>query len=172
MLSEPTTLYKLMVLHMLKKVNFPLTNSQLCDFFSSRDYTNYLTFQQIINDLLESNLISADTVRNTTRYELTKEGEDVLYFFGKDISAQIVKDMDDFITENKFQMRSEVGVTADYYKSGQSDYTVTCCVREGKENLIELKLSVPGEEQAINMCDRWKAQNQKIYAYVMKELLG
>ncbi len=29
MLSEPMTLYKLMNLYMLKKVNFPLTNAQL-----------------------------------------------------------------------------------------------------------------------------------------------
>ncbi len=171
MLSEPSTLYKLMILYMLKKVNFPLTNSQLSAFFNSRDYADYFTFQQVINDLLEANLISADSVRNTTRYELTKEGEDVLYFFGKDISGSIIQDMDDFIKENKFQMRSEVGVTADYYKSSLSEYTVICAVREGKENIIELKLTVPSEDQAISMCDKWSGANQEIYAFVMKTLL-
>lgn len=171
MLSEPSTLYKLMILYMLKKVNFPLTNSQLSAFFNSRDYANYFTFQQVISELIEANLIAADTVRNTTRYELTKEGEDVLYFFGKDISQSIIQDMDDFIKENKFQMRSEVGVTADYYKSSLSDYTVTCSVREGKENIIELKLTVPSEDQAISMCDKWANANQEIYAFVMKTLL-
>ena len=33
MLSDPITLYKLMILYMLANVNFPLTNSQLTDFF-------------------------------------------------------------------------------------------------------------------------------------------
>ena len=33
MLSDPITLYKLMILYMLAHVNFPLTNSQLTDFF-------------------------------------------------------------------------------------------------------------------------------------------
>ena len=33
MLSEPMTLYKLMNLYMLKKVNFPLTNAQLIGLF-------------------------------------------------------------------------------------------------------------------------------------------
>ena len=32
MLSDPITLYKLMILYMLAHVNFPLTNSQLTDF--------------------------------------------------------------------------------------------------------------------------------------------
>ena len=30
--TEATTLYKLMVLYMLSKVNFPLSNSQIADF--------------------------------------------------------------------------------------------------------------------------------------------
>ncbi|MCR5742390.1 MAG: DUF4364 family protein [Lachnospiraceae bacterium] len=171
MVSEPTTLYKLMILHMLKKVNFPLTNSQLTDFFNSRDYANYFTLQQVISELLDANLIHAETIRNSTRYELTKEGEDVLYFFGKQISPTIVEDMDKFLTENKFQLRSEVGVTADYYKGAAGSYIVDCRIREGKENLIELKISVPSEEQAISVCDKWEKENQDIYTLVMQKLL-
>ena len=87
---EPVVLYKLIVLQLLKKVNFPLTNGQLSEFFTSRDYTNFLTYQEVISDLVESNLIKSDTVRNMTRYELTREGEDVLFFFGKQLSEGIV----------------------------------------------------------------------------------
>ena len=39
MLTDPITLYKLMVLYMLKQVNFPLTNSQLTSFFLGHEYT-------------------------------------------------------------------------------------------------------------------------------------
>ena len=42
MLSDPITLYKLMILYMLDHVNFPLTNSQLTDFFLDHEYTTYL----------------------------------------------------------------------------------------------------------------------------------
>ena len=38
MLSEPMTLYKLMILYMLKQVKFPLTNSNISDFFVSKEY--------------------------------------------------------------------------------------------------------------------------------------
>ena len=33
MLSEPMTLYKLMILYMLRQVNFPLTEDRLSEFF-------------------------------------------------------------------------------------------------------------------------------------------
>ena len=57
MASESITLYKLMVLYMLKRVNFPLTNAQMSEFFLDKDYTDYFTFQEVLNDLLEANLI-------------------------------------------------------------------------------------------------------------------
>ena len=43
MIQEPETLYKLMILYMLNKVNFPLTNSQLTQFFLDKEYTTYFT---------------------------------------------------------------------------------------------------------------------------------
>lgn len=51
MLSDPITLYKLMILYMLDHVNFPLTNSQLTDFFLDHEYTTYFTLQQALNEL-------------------------------------------------------------------------------------------------------------------------
>ena len=47
MSTDATTLYKLMVLYMLDKVNFPLSNSQIADFMLDRQYTNYFTLQEL-----------------------------------------------------------------------------------------------------------------------------
>ena len=97
MLSEPLTLYKLMILYMLKQVKFPLSNSQISEFFLDNEYTTYFTLQQALSELLESTLIRVETTRNSTRYEITREGEDTLTFFGKKISEAIVEDMDRFL---------------------------------------------------------------------------
>lgn len=172
MLSEPMTLYKLMNLYMLKQVNFPLTNSQLSSFFLDHEYTTYFTLQQALNELLEAGLITMDTVQNSSRYQITKEGEDTLSFFGKNISPAIVEDMDSYLKEHKFQLRNEVGMVADYYKSTNQDYTVHCEVKEGRSTLINLDLSVPDKEQAELMCSRWRDKSQEIYAFIMKSLMS
>lgn len=172
MLSEPMTLYKLMNLYMLKQVNFPLTNSQLSDFFLEHEYTTYFTLQQALNELLEAGLIRKESNRNTSRYEITKEGEDTLSFFGKKISPAIIKDIDQYLKDNRFRMRNEVGVVADYYKSTNQDYIVHCEVREGKYTLIDLSLSVPDQPQAESMCSRWESKSQEIYAFAMKSLMS
>ena len=71
MLSDPITLYKLMILYMLDHVNFPLTNSQLTDFFLDHEYTTYFTLQQALNELKEAGLIRMESTHNSSRYEMT-----------------------------------------------------------------------------------------------------
>lgn len=171
MLSEPMTLYKLMILYMLKQVNFPLTNAQLSNFFLEHEYTTYFTLNQALNELLEARLLHMETSHNSSRYDITKEGEETLSFFGSKISPAITEDIDDYLKQNKFRLRNEVGVTADYYKSTNQEYIVHCEVREGKSTLINLELSVPDKEQAEIMCDHWKSKSQEIYAFAMKSLM-
>ena len=171
MLSDPITLYKLMILYMLAHVNFPLTNSQLTDFFLDHEYTTYFTLQQALNELLESGLLKMESLHNSSRYEITKEGSDTLSFFGSNISPAILSDIDAYLKENKFRLRTEVGIVADFYKSTNQDYTVHCEVREGKSVLINLDVSVPDKEQAEIMCGHWKDRSQEIYSYVMKTLM-
>ena len=148
MLAEPMTLYKLMNLYMLHQVNFPLTNAQLSNFFLDREYTTYFTLQQALNELLDAGLVKKETMRNSSRYEITKEGEETLEFFGKNISPAIVSDMDEYLKQNRFRMRNEVGLISDFYKSTNQDYIVHCEVREGKAVLVNLDISVPDKEQA------------------------
>ena len=62
MLSEPMTLYKLMILYMLNQVKFPLTNSNISDFFVSKEYTTYFIVQQALTDFLESKFISMENM--------------------------------------------------------------------------------------------------------------
>ncbi len=119
MLSEPMTLYKLMNLYMLKQVNFPLTYAQISDFFLSREYTDYFTLQQALTELLEAGLARKETSHNSTRYEITREGEETLSFFGKNISPAIIEDMDQYLKENRLRLRNEVGTGVRFLQSYQ-----------------------------------------------------
>ena len=168
MLSEPMTLYKLMNLYMLKKVNFPLTNAQLTDFFLQHEYASYFTLQQALGELKDSGLIHAESTHSTTRYEITKEGEETLNFFENNISPAIIEDMDTYLKENRLRLRNEVSLVSDYYKSTSQDYIV----REGRSPLIELSLSVPDRDQAAAMSARWEHKSKEIYSFIMKSLMS
>ena len=154
-MSEPLTLYKLMILYMLKQVKFPLSNAQISEFFLDKEYTTYFTLQQALSELSESHLVKMESTRNSSRYEITSEGEETLSYFGKKISSAIVDDIDAYLKENKVRLRDEVGLISDYYRSTAQDYVVHCAIREGKTSLLDLSISVPDKEQAEHMCSRW-----------------
>ena len=107
MLTEPMTLYKLMNLYLLKQVNFPLTNAQLTSFFTEHDYTTYFTLQQALNELEDAGLIHKEASHSSTRYDITKEGEETLNFFGKNISPAIINDMDEYLKEKRKTQTAE-----------------------------------------------------------------
>lgn len=170
-MAEPHTLYKLIILYMLKKVTFPLTNAQISEFVLDKEYTTYFTLQQIINELLDSGLIRSEKIRNTSRYYITDAGAETLEFFGNKISHPIKNDIDQYLKDNRFQLRNEVAVVSDYFKTTEGEYRAECKVKEKNADLITLSLTVPLKEQAIAICDHWSDKCQEIYSFLMKELM-
>ncbi len=164
-------LYKLIVLFMLNKIDFSMTFSQISDFVLGQGYTDYFTLQSSISELTEAGLIHPETLRNISYYTVTPEGEETIGFFENRIPQAIREDIVKYLTENKMQMRNEVSVLSDYYRSTNGEYEVQCRVREKQVDLIDLKLSVPGEDQAKAICQNWKEASQEVYSYLMKTLL-
>ncbi len=170
MLQDPLTLYKLIVLYMLNRVTFPLTTAQVSDFILNKEYTNFLTLQQAINELTDANMISPNSVRNRTHLSITKEGRETLLFFENRISDAIKSDIDTYFRENEFSLRNEVSVLGDYYKSTSGEYEAHLIAKDRGIKLIDITLSVPSEEMASTICDNWQKKNQDIYKYLVSQL--
>lgn len=170
-MAEPQTLYKLIVLYMLNRVDFPLTNSQISDFVLNQGYTTYFTLQQTFHELQDTDLIRSETIRNTSRYYITDAGRETLDYLIGGISKPIQADIDAYLKANRLRLRSEVSVTADYYRNTNGEYTAECRVQEKNSDLVHLTLTVPLKEQAASICTHWSGKCQEIYAYLMKELM-
>mgnify|MGYP000308454351 FL=1 len=169
-MSDPLTLYKLIVLYMLNRVSFPLTAAQISDFILTREYTNFLTLQQVIRELTDTGLVDARTVRNRTQLLLTKDGKQTLDFFSQQISTSIRQEIDEYLKENEMELRNEVSILADYYKSTSGEYEAHLKAKEGNVTLVDLIISVPVEETAAAICDNWQKKNQEIYQYLIEQL--
>ena len=171
MISETETLYKLMILYMLKKVNFPLTNTQISQVFLEKEYTDFFVFQKVLNELIDANLVSSETIGRTTRYSLTPEGDQTWNFFGNKIPKPICEDIDAYLKENKFRMRSEIAVLAESVKNEEGEWYAHLIINEGKTNIFDLRLNVPSEKEADVVCNRWTAENQGIYEMIVRKLI-
>ena len=170
MTQDPHTIYKLIVLYMLNRVTYPLTRAQITDFILDKEYTNYMTLQTVFAQLCDSNMIDEKTIRNRTQLFITEEGADTLHFFENRISAEIKKDIDTYLSEKSMSLKNEASISADYFKSTDGEYKAHLVAREKKQALVDITLSVPTEEIASSICNKWETKNQAVYQYLIEQL--
>ena len=167
---DTTTLYKLMILYMLKRVNYPLINVQISTFFLNKGYTTYFVLQEVLTDMVNSKYIETSSYNNADHYEITPHGEETLKFFDNKLSLLIKSDIDEYLRENKYEFRNENMVTADYFQGTNSDYIAHLCVREENSTLLEINIACVNAEQASTMCSKWKDASPDIYKSIIKAL--
>lgn len=168
MTSEGLVLYKLIILYMLDRVDFPLTSSQISQFMLER-YTNYFNLQIAQNELIENDFIKPTTERNHSLFEITEQGKEAVELFEFKISDAIKMDILNYLKEQKIELRNESAISSDYYPSN-NEYIAQCSIKERNQTLLEIKLTVPSQEQAIHICDSWKAKSEEIYQYLITQV--
>lgn len=103
-MAESFKLYKLIILYMLNKVDFPLTNSQISEFILDQGYTTYFKLQQALSELLSSGFIREEATHSRTFYHLTEDGESTIRYFENDISPAIQSDHRYIFTEKTLRI--------------------------------------------------------------------
>jgi len=165
------TLYKLMILYMLKSAAEPLTLIQISNFFLERKYTeNFLNVQSFVKALEDQNFLAAKQNHNTTLISITEEGMESLQYFLGDISSEIKCDIQDYLKINSTELRREASIISDYYKNQFGEYEAIMWAKDRDTELVSIKLTVPSEKMAVAICENWKEKNQEIYQFLTDKL--
>jgi DNA-binding PadR family transcriptional regulator len=169
MTNDGLILYKLMILYMLDRVDFPLTGSQISQFILDKGYTNYFNLQIAQNELIETDFIKPTTERNHTLFAITEQGKEAIELFEFKISDAIKMDILDYLREQKIELRNESAISSDYYPSN-NEYVAQCSIKERNQTLLDIKITVPTQEQAIHICDSWQNKSEEIYQYLITQV--
>ena len=172
MQSEMLMLYKLMILYILDRIDFPMTDSQLTDFFIGKNYTDYFTLHETINDLTEDGFIAKEAVRNKTLYHITEAGGEALSFFFKDISPAARDDIDQYLAAQSYHLKEEQSTPADYYEIKHNEYLAECKILDRDSVLLNLQVTLSNEAEAEKLCNNWKENSTDIYTYIVTKLLS
>ena len=159
------------MLAMLDKVDFPLSNTQISNFFLEKDYTDYFTIQQVLSGLLESGLIREEDWYNSTRYTITKEGRETLTLLSDKLNEDILEDLKDFFQKNKIQYRNDNSVSSNYYKSMPTGFDVRCQLKEKDTAILDITLHVMDVTQAKAICENWQTNYMDVYSYLADTLI-
>ena len=141
------------------------------DFILDKEYTNYFTLMQAVNELAESNLVKTNSTHSTTFMSITDDGRNTLKFFSTKMSDGIKRDIDQYFRDNKVEIHNEVSVMSNYYRTPNGDYVADLVAKEKDSDVLEIKLFMPTEAACAAMCDHWKDKSTDIYAYLIEQLM-
>lgn len=170
MQSESLMLYKLIILYILDRMDFPITNTELTRFIVDKEYCDYITINQTLEDLIEDEYVAVEHSHNSYLYRITPSGKETLSFFYTRISVAIRDDIDTYLSEKEYQLREMVATTADYYEAKKNEFVVELRVVERDSELVHINLLVTSAAEADLICSRWKECSADVYGYLISTL--
>ncbi len=170
-MAEPTMIYKITILELLSKSGFPLSNSQISDFFLEGDLTDYFTAQQAISDDEEAGLIVSHTTHNNTTYSITDEGRKTLELLNDKITTALESDIMKYLKANSIAMREENSYRATYFKADKGGYIVQLRINENDVPTMDLGFHVASKSMAETMCNNWKVRSEEVYDSILDILM-
>ena len=168
--QQLNTLYKLMTMYTLSRVDFALTNSQISNVFLDLGYTNYFNVQYALGELVDNGLVHEEAYPDCHYYTLTESGHESIEALRSSLSVPIRSDIDSYLKKMRLEFREALSTRSEYYRMTDGDWAVRCRVMEHSTALIDLTLAVPNETQAKIVSQGWKEKSQEIYALIIRML--
>ncbi|NLI58633.1 MAG: DUF4364 family protein [Clostridium sp.] len=162
---------KLILLYIVDKLNMPVSNLQLTKIVMENKLMNYFIFQQFLDELCNLKYISSTTTDNKIYYSITPSGKQTLEYFINHIPKGVMLIIDDYIKKIRKNIRNETLIKADFTPESESEFTVTCQIREDTFSLIDLKISVGTKSDARDICKNWQKHSQTIYSEIIESLI-
>lgn len=163
---------KLLLLYILDKSRYPMSNSLLTEMVLHNCFLNYFTLQQYISELETSDFIKYEENNSRKLMYLTEKGKSVLSFFENRISVNKKNIVDEYLESTMETIKKELTIHADYTLEKHNSFCVNLKAIEGDIVLIDLKLNVVSKNQALSLCNRWKENSSEIYTTIIETLLN
>jgi len=167
MIMNSTTLYKLMILYMLKQISVPLQSEQIAEFFINSGYADYFSVCEALGDMIDNNYLRSSTLYNATEYYITPLGEETFKLLEAGLPFAIKNDIKKFMKENKYDFKMNNEVTASIHTSSNGDYYAKLNAMDGQTPIINIDIACVNEEQAIRLCNHWRNAGYDIYKYII-----
>lgn len=158
---------KIMILYAIKSNGGKMLQTELMDFFMSYDYMNFFEFQQYLNELFESHLLTINEAKLGSMVEMTDNGFNSLKYFSERIDKSLRKEIDLRMEIAKAQTVVIKKPEGRYIVQDQNDFA-ELMIKESGQLRFYLKVLVADRQAAEILISRWYDD----YEVMSKELKG
>ncbi len=170
-MTEFDLTYKIIILEILSKSDFSLTNSQITDFFIENEITDYFTVQDALAALTDTKNIDVESSANQTFYRINEKGCDTLSLFPDRITEKIKASIVAYFASHALSMKEENSLIGDFFPNGEA---FSCHLKktDGDATLLEVSFRVPDQAMAQTICANWKVRADDVYDSLMDILVS
>ena len=161
--KEKLAMNKLIILYVMKKVDYPLSNAQILRLLYDIEGFNYYYFQHILSDLIEQKYVINYQQEDEWLYEITAEGINVFELTENMLPGITKYKIDAIINSIIKEVKNDTAVTAEYIPEGNKAYITKCKITEAHRTLFEINVFCSTQDQAKLIAENWKKNANTIY---------
>lgn len=163
---------KVLILYILNKLTDAIKNDNLYKIVSSANNINYFYFQELLTDLINTNLVGSFTKDDKTFIKITSKGQNALSLTKSLLPGILKLKADHVFKEQVSIIAEESSIITEYIPKNENSYTVTCKIREKNETIFEVSTFAGSRERAKQISDNWKNNAKTIYPKIIDLLLN
>ena len=162
---------KVLILYILNKLLDGIKSDNLYKIVSSTNNINYFYFQELLTDLINTNLVGSFTKDEDTFIKITSEGQSALSLTKSLLPGILKLKADNVFKEEVSIIAEESSIITEYIPKDENSYTVKCKVIEKNETIFEVSTFAGSRERAKQISDNWKNHAEEIYPKIIDLLL-
>jgi predicted transcriptional regulator len=162
---------KLLLLYIFDKIKLPVSNIQITQIVLENNFINYFTLHQYISELTSSGFLEYTGEKSKHRLVITDRGSKVLDMFRERLPKNRTEATDNYLKRHMEKIKKEITISADYTIEGDNNYIVNLKATENNVILIDLKINVPSNKQARELCSKWKNNSAELYNGIIRQLI-
>ena len=163
---------KVLILYLLNKLSDGIKSDNLYKIVSSTNNINYFYYQELITDLINTNLIGSFTKDEDTFIKITSEGENALSLTKSLLPGILKLKADNVFKEEVSTIAEESSIVTEYIPRDENNYTVKCKIVEKNDVIFEVSAFAGSRDRAKQISDNWKNNATRIYPQIIDLLLN
>ena len=166
--SEDVAKQKLLLLYILKVSPEPLSKEKISELLIENFNMNFFIIQQYISELSDGSFIRIEENNHVTVLVLEESGIESLDYFESKITDSIISTVHKIFNLDSFGDPVLVQIEATSYPRDNGEINVNLKLVEQGETVFSLYISVPNEDQAKILMDKWENSPEYYYKSIIE----
>lgn len=161
---------KMIILYILENSKKPLTLDQIVKYCEEFEDITYFDICTYIETLISNGFVEKTTQEENVFYNITTSGiyslQELLEFI-PGVNLYNIKKM---INKNIIEIKTDSSINTTIIPIKNDEYKVSCYIKDGNDELVNITLYAGNKEQAKNISKNWSQNAEVIYEKLLEML--